>query len=73
MFKNFFFFQNSDENDASSPLSDFSRRKHRPGDKLSFQEAAIKVLAEQRSKGVHALTTRHIWDLIAVDGLVDTK
>eukprot|EP01117_Protostelium_nocturnum_P018928 TRINITY_DN802_c0_g1_i5.p1 TRINITY_DN802_c0_g1~~TRINITY_DN802_c0_g1_i5.p1 ORF type:complete len:747 (-),score=289.50 TRINITY_DN802_c0_g1_i5:884-3124(-) len=48
------------------------------GEKLSFQrkslqEAAVQVLGEQREKGVYALSTRRIWELISLSGLVDTK
>lgn len=42
-------------------------------EKLSFQEAAVQVLEDQREKGVQALSTRRIWELISQSGLVDTK
>jgi len=42
-------------------------------EKLSFQEAAVQVLEEQREKGIQALSTRRIWELISQSGLVDTK
>jgi hypothetical protein len=50
-----------------------SKPRKSPGEKLSFQEAAIHVLSDQKNKGVFALTTRRIWDLIQEAGLVDTK
>lgn len=40
---------------------------------IFFQEAAVQVLGEQREKGVYALSTRKIWELISQSGLVDTK
>jgi hypothetical protein len=41
--------------------------------RFSFQEAAVRVLQEQRQRGVYALSTRKIWELIQQSGLVDTK
>eukprot|EP01119_Soliformovum_irregulare_P023040 TRINITY_DN7984_c1_g4_i1.p1 TRINITY_DN7984_c1_g4~~TRINITY_DN7984_c1_g4_i1.p1 ORF type:complete len:680 (+),score=219.80 TRINITY_DN7984_c1_g4_i1:161-2200(+) len=57
------------DNNASPPATP---KKSELG-KLSFQEAAVRVLGDQRNKNVWALSTRKIWDLIAQSGLVDTK
>jgi len=58
----------------NSPTEKLPKIIKKPSEgRLSFQEAAVRVLIEQRTKGVYALSTRKIWELIMQSGLVDTK
>jgi len=58
----------------NSPTEKMPKIIKKPSEgRLSFQEAAVRVLIEQRTRGVYALSTRKIWELIMQSGLVDTK
>lgn len=66
---------NANQSSSEQQEIDYPRRRksHKPDSKLSFQEAAIQVMIDQQKKGKFALTTREIWELIQLTGLVDTK